>query len=435
MTITDTKDLMIQMTDKLTAFLLYDMQISKDFKEFSQIETKYLSPDEKRSRTLSYLYTRKISGKSVFDYYLSRAKYLAQKEIKIIEAFKNAFVGVFRVEKVLKEGFELYSIINEKNYTANAIGAMTVFRGVSQGAFLYCCLCKIDDEYYVYDVRAITSPDKIGGAQRYAITKIIENPDLVYYDNEEKLNEIKAQIDVFDKKFKECFHTNEVITTNKYADDIINAFNDYCENDSDEILKLVANGIKKPQKYEYFPTKDFNFSGDDFAKKSMAGFSAQGNEYDVGIVFIEKSGLYAIPFFGTFCKIFEVEDYKTVPNYDACVRNFIHNDKISNVIISLVANKYPDFQPRINEILGENFSFEELLKKFKSNHINKPAIATASILYSSKVFSEIMIREAKKEEEIDVVPVEKVGRNDPCPCGSGKKYKKCCMLKEALVED
>ncbi|HEX76880.1 MAG TPA: hypothetical protein G4O03_00455 [Dehalococcoidia bacterium] len=20
-----------------------------------------------------------------------------------------------------------------------------------------------------------------------------------------------------------------------------------------------------------------------------------------------------------------------------------------------------------------------------------------------------------------------VGRNDPCPCGSGKKYKKCCM--------
>lgn len=22
--------------------------------------------------------------------------------------------------------------------------------------------------------------------------------------------------------------------------------------------------------------------------------------------------------------------------------------------------------------------------------------------------------------------VEKIGRNDPCPCGSGKKYKKCC---------
>jgi preprotein translocase subunit SecA len=25
---------------------------------------------------------------------------------------------------------------------------------------------------------------------------------------------------------------------------------------------------------------------------------------------------------------------------------------------------------------------------------------------------------------------DKIGRNDPCPCGSGKKYKKCCLLKK-----
>jgi hypothetical protein len=24
---------------------------------------------------------------------------------------------------------------------------------------------------------------------------------------------------------------------------------------------------------------------------------------------------------------------------------------------------------------------------------------------------------------------EKVGRNDPCPCGSGSKYKRCCLAK------
>ena len=29
-----------------------------------------------------------------------------------------------------------------------------------------------------------------------------------------------------------------------------------------------------------------------------------------------------------------------------------------------------------------------------------------------------------------VKPSEKIGRNDPCPCGSGKKYKNCCMLKD-----
>ncbi len=30
-----------------------------------------------------------------------------------------------------------------------------------------------------------------------------------------------------------------------------------------------------------------------------------------------------------------------------------------------------------------------------------------------------------------VMKTEKTGRNDPCPCGSGKKYKQCCEGKAA----
>ena len=30
--------------------------------------------------------------------------------------------------------------------------------------------------------------------------------------------------------------------------------------------------------------------------------------------------------------------------------------------------------------------------------------------------------------------MEKTGRNDPCPCGSGKKYKKCCLPKHEAEE-
>ncbi|MEE8306038.1 MAG: DUF1186 domain-containing protein [Gammaproteobacteria bacterium] len=30
-------------------------------------------------------------------------------------------------------------------------------------------------------------------------------------------------------------------------------------------------------------------------------------------------------------------------------------------------------------------------------------------------------------------PGPKIGRNDPCPCGSGKKYKKCCIANETLL--
>lgn len=35
-----------------------------------------------------------------------------------------------------------------------------------------------------------------------------------------------------------------------------------------------------------------------------------------------------------------------------------------------------------------------------------------------------LYREQKRSKT--VVKGQKIGRNDPCPCGSGKKYKKCC---------
>lgn len=35
----------------------------------------------------------------------------------------------------------------------------------------------------------------------------------------------------------------------------------------------------------------------------------------------------------------------------------------------------------------------------------------------------------QKKNIIAKQPTEKIGRNDPCPCGSGLKYKKCCMNK------
>jgi preprotein translocase subunit SecA len=38
-------------------------------------------------------------------------------------------------------------------------------------------------------------------------------------------------------------------------------------------------------------------------------------------------------------------------------------------------------------------------------------------------------RAAAPRSEVRAADGQKVGRNDPCPCGSGKKYKKCCLLK------
>ena len=58
--------------------------------------------------------------------------------------------------------------------------------------------------------------------------------------------------------------------------------------------------------------------------------------------------------------------------------------------------------------------------------------AKADWLYELPEWNEIFSAERQKELYLEqkksgtIVKPKKIGRNDPCPCGSGKKYKHCC---------
>lgn len=76
-----------------------------------------------------------------------------------------------------------------------------------------------------------------------------------------------------------------------------------------------------------------------------------------------------------------------------------------------------------SEIKAE-FDFEKLLWNMHD--------AKAEWLYNMKEWEGIFDEDKRKQIKKDynrsktVVKGEKTGRNDPCPCGSGLKYKKCC---------
>lgn len=57
--------------------------------------------------------------------------------------------------------------------------------------------------------------------------------------------------------------------------------------------------------------------------------------------------------------------------------------------------------------------------------------AKAEWLYGLSAWNKVLSKEkideiAHRYREDNIVHSTKIGRNDPCPCGSGKKYKKCC---------
>ena len=97
------------------------------------------------------------------------------------------------------------------------------------------------------------------------------------------------------------------------------------------------------------------------------------------------------------------------------------------------------FLDGINESLVVSNPIEEMneetkvsLEYDKEKLYRNMVAAGADWLYELTEWNDIFDEEKKKElykeqkRSTTVVNEEKIYPNDPCPCGSGKKYKKCC---------
>jgi ribosomal protein L10 len=300
---------------------------------------------------------------------------------------------------------------------------MSSFRGIGSGQYVVARIFKFGDTYHLLEISGVLPSSRRDDALRYTVAKIIQNPELVYLDNPEKQKEIEEDVEDIYKKFTEFFGTTEIVTTNKNADELIGIFNDYAEEGNKADFQHL---IVEPEEYKFFSVSEFNNSYDNFLENSLGGFSSHHETYDVGIIYDKELGLYAIPFYGTFNKIFEVKDYTKIVNYDECIKYFLKNDKYSANLIKMVAEKHKNFMEIVNAVLGKNYTLEDVLKKYKRRYLNNKIMSSTTVLYRSNAFSNTLgiIEEDENKPEIDLT--KKIGRNDPCPCGSGKKFKKCC---------
>ncbi len=105
----------------------------------------------------------------------------------------------------------------------------------------------------------------------------------------------------------------------------------------------------------------------------------------------------------------------------------------------MTAMEFVGFLDGINESLTESIDVENLAEDsviditidYEKLLFNMHA-AKADWLYEMDEWAEIFDEEKRREirkaymKSKTVVKPPKVGRNEPCPCGSGKKYKKCC---------
>ncbi|HIU75802.1 MAG TPA: SEC-C domain-containing protein [Candidatus Pelethocola excrementipullorum] len=127
---------------------------------------------------------------------------------------------------------------------------------------------------------------------------------------------------------------------------------------------------------------------------------------------------------------------KLLVNPDEVVRGTVKElaDKYELDVMTMVG-----FLDGINDSLKVQNPIEEMDENtevnlgFDKDLLYKNMVdARADWLYELPMWDEIFTEEKRKALYLEqkksgtIVKGAKIGRNDPCPCGSGKKYKKCC---------
>jgi uncharacterized protein YchJ len=265
------------------------------------------------------------------------------------------------------------------------------------------------------------------------------NPELLVQDNPEKRSEIDQYINKIYDKFIEVFKTDTIITSEEYSDLITDNFLSYINTDDAEWIEDIDEELIEP------PYDDLSYSNHDYDFEDEPEDCSEIELINDGIFVDKRGGLYNVLGFATFREIFRNPDYKSIRGYKECIRDYIYERDVDYPAIA-VLKTYEETQDKeeflniIKEALDdeefENMDLLEILKESKGYDPDKYTISSTIIsLFSSTLqeddkndeleLNELfnLYPEDDEEEDEEEENYKKVGRNDPCPCGSGKKYK------------
>lgn len=222
-------------------------------------------------------------------------------------------------------------------------------------------------------------------------------------------------------KIMELLSLDQEVLDNLIGDALTSGLSDILYNTYNGDLELVEASIKNPGINE-------------FARSSM--LKVLGQLYMDGS--LEKG---------------ELQDFIREIVYD---KEEIGDYIYTELIYTMCGCHFVDMLPEIRRLFKDGridgFSFEgyeecvDMMFEYREENFCKAPINAADMLRSWSMFEEspqnnltkkdmeksfhkAMVQLSKPEKKI------KIGRNDPCPCGSGKKYKKCCLNKPQLPAD
>jgi preprotein translocase subunit SecA len=209
------------------------------------------------------------------------------------------------------------------------------------------------------------------------------------------------------------------------------AAGEYLAGDSSE---WDLEGLKQRFYGLIFKDEDLNFTQEELAEQSSADITEQMHRRAQAL-YAEKETVFPPE------QMREIERVILLRNVDA--KWMDHLDAMDDLRGSVGLNAYANRSPLVEYRLVGGDMFDEMIANIREDTVR----AVLSVTPKQEVKREVVAKVTSEgmqgattggkvpTKSAPVKKAPKVGRNDLCPCGSGKKYKKCCGMQENEADD
>ena len=179
----------------------------------------------------------------------------------------------------------------------------------------------------------------------------------------------------------------------------------------------------------FFPAEQFQYTDEELSKKSIKELTEELNQAALGVYNAKEEALGE----ELMRELERVMMLRVVDEYW-----MDHIDAMEELKKGIQLRAYAQTNP-VDAYKKEGFEmFEAMIQAIQEETIRRIILARVQ---TNEVRRERVAKvtgeSGGSEEPQKKAPVRKtikIGPNDPCPCGSGKKYKKCCYLKDKAAQ-
>lgn len=354
-------------------------------------------------------------GRTVIDHFIDQHSELPEAERAMLQGWKDPVEGVFHIDRRQGDALVTVNLIDELTYRIYSNMGPGVFSQMPAGSFLITRVVPVEDEWVLSGYSRIWPASDRGGAYRLAAGLATLRPALSFR-NPHKLEQAWELQRADRSEFVAFFGSDMVVIPGRELKERLRAYEQFKQH---ELRDTQGRSAAEREQQESGGTPPL------LVPQLPEGFYEMAT---VGAIYDEAEGLSFFPEFGLVEETFARPELAAEPAHEEMVLEYLNNPDIGPLPLRRLGERDPEHADRVfRTILRQpDFSWardgQALLRRHKPRSFDREPRPSVTVLSEPLARA---LRSAAREEQAGS-PQRHPGRNDPCPCGSGKKYKRCC---------